>query len=130
MSEIPNPKKKVDESWKEQIEAERAGAQPEKSTENPNAGTDAAGQAEEPKKVSFPMFLSTLGMQALIALGELENPADGKKSTQLPQAEYMIDLIGLIQEKTRGNLTDQENSMIQELLYELRMRFVEKRGKA
>lgn len=105
-------KKNVDESWKDR-------ADKEKKTEDE--------RKEGPKmQMTFPIFVSSLGMQALVALGEMENPLTKKKETDLDQAHYMIDIIELLQQKTKGNLTSEETQMIEGLLYQLRMLYVSK----
>src|SRR3989338_5344246 len=119
-------KKKVDESYKTQIEKEKTtseGASP--------ASKETPAQKEfampEP---NFPFFITTLAMQATIALGDAENPADGKKGESLPQAKFLIDTLGMLQEKTKNNLTSEESAMLEGILYELRMRYVQKTAPA
>jgi len=127
MADIPNPDKKVDETWKEGIEAERRSdpKTQEKKPEQPK--TSGASDADaEPQEVSFSLFISTLAMQAYVALGELADPASQEKKIHLPQAKYMIDLIHLIHEKTKGNLSPDEEKMISGLLYQLQLKYVEK----
>lgn len=74
--------------------------------------------------VDFGMFITSLGMQALMALGEIENPGTGKKEKELSQAKYLIDLIEMLQKKTKGNLNEAETKIIDQLLYELRMKYI------
>ena len=108
-------KKKVDESWKSSVEQER---------ESPSAS--AAEEGIPPANTDFPFFISTLGMQTLLALGEIADPATGEKKTSLPQAQYLIEIIRMLSDKTKGNLSKEEASMVQNLLYELQMKFVAK----
>ena len=110
----PSVQKKVDESWKDSVAKEK--------------GSSSAGAPEPAEQESaFSYFLSTLGMQALAALGELEDPATGGPARpNLPQAKYLIDTLQLLEEKSRNNRTPEEESMLQNLLYELRMKFVQK----
>lgn len=75
--------------------------------------------------VNFSSFVLSLATSALIHLGEESNPATGQKSIQLPMARQVIDLISILEEKTKGNLTPQEASLLSELLYTLRMKYVE-----
>ena len=82
-------------------------------------------ESYEMPPVDFNLFVSSLGMQALMALGEIENPIDKRKQKQLPQAKYLIDTLEMLKTKTIGNLNDQETNTIQTLLYELRMKYVE-----
>jgi hypothetical protein len=123
MAETPeNPsgftvKKKVDESWKDTVHKE--------IEETP---TDAAA-AQSPPASEFIFFVSTLGMQALLALGEIAYPATGEKTLDVPQAKYLIDTIHMLEQKTAGNLTEEESSTLKTLLYELHLVFVEKTRK-
>ena len=109
-------KKKVDESWKGAVEKEKGDEEPE----NPDASESAP---------IFASFLSTLGMQALFALGELPDPASPELKTDLSQAKYLIDVIQVLSDKTRNNLSEKEADMMKDLLYSLRMKFVEKAKK-
>ncbi|MBU4305189.1 MAG: DUF1844 domain-containing protein [Candidatus Omnitrophica bacterium] len=79
---------------------------------------------EEFPEPTFSVFISSLAMQALIALGEIENPITNKKETEPEQAKYLIDTISMIQEKTKNNLTEEEAKIIDQILYELRMKYV------
>ena len=59
-------------------------------------------------------------------LGDTEDPVSGRKiEPHLPAAQQMIDILSLLEEKTRGNLTAEERQLLEQLLYELRVRFVE-----
>ena len=117
-------KKKVDESYKTGVEREK------QKTEGASAASGEAQRAEEfaAPEPSFPFFITTLAMQATIALGDAQNPADGKKEESLPQAKFLIDTLGMLQEKTKNNLTSEENSMLEGILYEFRMHYVQKTG--
>jgi len=74
----------------------------------------------------FSFFVTTLGIQASIFLGILENPVTHKKEEDLIQAKFIIDTLSMIKEKTTGNLTQEENTLLENVLYELRMQYVEK----
>ena len=127
-SEEPT-KKRVDESWKEDAQREKhapAPAQPggKKPAAAPVAG---AGQAkQELPQAQFDLFVSGLGMEALVALGELPHPATRRQGTNLPQARYLIDLLGVIEQKTKGNLSTQEEQLLRDSLYQLRARYLAK----
>ena len=86
-------------------------------------------QKTAPEEGSFPVnfssFILSLATSALIHLGEEANPATGAKSLQLPMARQVIDLISLLEEKTKGNLTEDESSLVSQLLFTLRMKYVE-----
>ena len=76
--------------------------------------------------VSFAQFLLSLGTTAAIHFGDLPDPVSGEKGeTNLLAASQMIELLGMLQEKTRGNLEPEEAKLLEDLLYDLRMRFVQ-----
>ncbi len=75
-------------------------------------------------EINFINFLFSLSTSALIQLGEIEDPISKKQDKSLPLAKQTIDLIGMLQEKTKGNLTPNEEKMIENILYDLRMRYV------
>lgn len=78
---------------------------------------------------NFSLFISSLSMQALIFLGEIENPLTHKTEKNLDQARYIIDTIAMLKEKTKGNLDAQESNVIDNILYELRMKYTSQTGK-
>jgi hypothetical protein len=85
-------------------------------------------QAEEGEKlpgIDFPTFLLSLSHSALVHLGDAPSPVDGKREVSLPLARQTIDLLALLQEKTKGNLSGEEERILDQALYDLRMRFVE-----
>jgi hypothetical protein len=81
--------------------------------------------------VDFSTFVLSLAHSTLVHLGEAPDPASGKPALQnLPMAHQTIDLIALLAEKTRGNLTGEEERLIEQLLYDLRLRYVEVSNKS
>ena len=113
--------KRVDESWKDKVETEKETVVKETVV---NEDSSSAAQMEEFPEPTFSIFISSLAMQALIALGEIENPITNKKETEKEQAKYLIDTISMIQEKTKNNLTEEEAKVVDQVLYELRMKYV------
>jgi hypothetical protein len=77
-------------------------------------------------ELSFTAFVLSLANTAAIHFGDVPDPQTGRPSEpDLQGASQMIEILGLLEEKTRGNLTAEERSMLDQVLYELRMRFVE-----
>jgi uncharacterized protein DUF1844 len=74
--------------------------------------------------VDFHTFVLSLGSSALLHLGELEHPEGGPAEKDLPMAKHTIDILSMLEEKTRGNLTSAEEKLMQSLLYDLRLRYV------
>ncbi len=79
----------------------------------------------EENKLDFNAFVLSLGSSAIIHMGEAPDPTTGEKAEpNLALAQQSIDLLALLQEKTRGNLTADESKFIEQMLYDLRMLFV------
>jgi len=74
---------------------------------------------------SLKTFVSGMAGQVLISLGLFEDPTTGKKEPHLEQAKYSIDLLQILYDKMRGNLTEEEEQLMKTILYDLRMRYVE-----
>jgi Domain of unknown function (DUF1844) len=80
---------------------------------------------EEPA-ISFAGFVISLATTAAVHFGDYADPVTGKKEEpNLPAAHQMIELITMLQDKTKGNLTPDEAKLVEDLLYELRMRFIQ-----
>jgi hypothetical protein len=75
--------------------------------------------------IDFATFVLSLSHSALMHLGEAPHPETGKVERDLALARQTIDLIGMLEEKTKGNLTGDEERLVGQILYDLRMRFVE-----
>ncbi len=122
-------RKRVDESWKEQAEREKRIAE-QQAAPSTSAGAPAGTrpEAEGPLQARFDLFVSGLAMEALIAMGDMPHPTTRKQATNLPQAKYLIDLLGVLEEKTKGNLSAEEARLLKDALYQLRMRYLSKSG--
>jgi len=108
-------KKNIDESWKDSVHNEN------EETKKPEpADKDALPEA------NFGFFVTTLGLQAGIFLGEIPNPATGKKEENMAQAKFIVDTLGMLKEKTNNNLTKEESQLLESILYELRIQYVAK----
>ncbi len=75
-------------------------------------------------EINFPTFIFSLNSSALVNLGVIEDPATNQKAKNLPIAKQTIDILGMIEKKTQGNLSDDEANMLKTMLYELRMLYV------
>lgn len=74
--------------------------------------------------VTFTAFLVSLNSSALFHLGEIADPVTGKKEVDLTLAKHAIDTLKLLQEKTKGNLTPEEKGLLEDMLFDLKMRYV------
>ena len=97
------------------------------------------GKIEEPLKedirqevplpeISFINLVFSLSTSVLIQLGEIQDPVTQQLDKNLPLAKQTIDLIGMLQEKTKGNLISDEEKLLENILYDLRMRYVKATG--
>jgi len=102
--------KNIDESWKEAVDKERENLEKEGKT--------------IPTEPDFIFFVTTLSLQASIDLGQVPNPVTNKKEENLAQAKFIIDTLGMLKEKTKGNLNQDEANFLENILYELRMQYV------
>src|ERR1700752_1853760 len=77
-------------------------------------------------EITFATFVVGLSTQALVHLGELPDPHTSQPGTDLPAAQQLIDIIAMLENKTRGNLDHDEQAMLEAILFELRMKYVER----
>ena len=130
---MPDEKKIIiDEDWKSQVQAEKEAAAKQKPAAAPSEA-GAAGQAQPPfdmgdvemPPASLELLLTTLATEALVAMGQVPHPATQQMVVHRNHAKYLIDTIEVLREKTKGNLTPSEQQMIDGLLHQLRMVFIE-----
>lgn len=86
---------------------------------------DAAVHRDELPSIDFSTFIISLSTQALMHLGEMIDPVTGNVEKDVAVAKQTIDIIGMLSEKSRGNLDETEEQLVKEVLYNLRMRYVE-----
>jgi hypothetical protein len=95
----------------------------------PNEGqafTAFSPRREAALEITFGTFVVGLSTQALVHLGELPDPHTKQPAEDLPAAQQLIDIIAMLENKTRGNLDPDEQSMLEAILFELRMKYVER----
>ena len=108
----------------EKDERPESGTQKEEKAE-PEAAAEQAEHMPFPE-INFSTFIFSLNTSALLHLGEVPDPATGKQQEDLAMAKQTIDLIAMLEEKTRGNLTSDEENLVKHILYDLRLRYVQK----
>ena len=77
-------------------------------------------------QVCFPTFVLSLSSSALVHLGEVPDPETGKTAENIEMAKHTIDILAMLEEKTRGNLDAEESKLLKDMLFELRMHYVRK----
>ena len=80
----------------------------------------------KPPVPDFKFFISTLALQASIFLGQIPNPVSQKIEPDMLQAKFIIDTLGMLQEKTKNNLSDEEADLLENFLFELRTVYLSK----
>jgi hypothetical protein len=98
-----------------------------KQKDETRAGGDGRAKTYALPKIDFSTFVLSINSSALVQLGLIEDPVGGQKTKNLPLAKQTIDLLAMLEEKTRGNLTSDEENILKNILYELRMLYVKER---
>jgi len=89
---------------------------------------DVSAQEGPLPEIDFTNFILSLSTSALIQLGEIQDPFTQKSTKNLPVAKQTIDLVSMLKEKTKGNLSREEEKVIDYVLYDLRIRYVKAAG--
>lgn len=111
--------------------AAKAAAAEEAFEEAAQKAASTADKTEEQRllpEITFPSFIFSLSSTAFASLGAIPHPETGMVEKNLPLAKQTIDLLGLLREKTRNNLTREEDNLFDHLLYDLRMAYVREVG--
>jgi len=112
---------------------EKTGSEEKVTSQEAQAGQEAYDEAAEMCGVSedrplppidFSTFVLSLSQAALLHLGKVDDPETGGREISFPLARQSIDLLTMLQDKTRGNLTEEELKLLENLLYDLRMKYV------
>ena len=118
----------IDEDWKSQVQAEK-----EEAAKATSSSTTAADKEAEPAEAgdpqmppaSFELLVTSLATEALMALGQMPHPVTGKAQAQRNLAKYLIDTLDMLKQKTAGNLSHNEQQVIDSVLHQLQLVFVE-----
>jgi len=124
MTEEQDQAKPASSDWREQARREKERLA-EELDKQPEGGEGEGGEPGEMPEADLTHFVSSLAMQVMMFLGQVENPMVGKRILDLGAAKYNIDILGILAEKTKGNLTKEEEQAMTGLLSELRMRYVQ-----
>lgn len=121
------PKLIIDTDWKSQAQAEKDRLEQAAVAKKPKAapGTPGSDGAPEDDKVRFEDVVALLASQSLSYLGYFPDPRTGQAVVSLEYAKLHIDMLGIIEEKTKGNLSEAEATALTRTVSELRMAFVE-----
>ena len=125
MADKDNDEKKIiiDEDWKEQAQKEKEELTKEAETEKDTKEEQAQVKRELPA-ADFSGLVSMLTTQAFFALGLIRTEEDKDQPADLQLAKYNIDMLEVIEQKSKGNLTEDEEKLLSSALHQLRMSFV------
>lgn len=116
----------IDEDWKSQVAAEKEAAAQRKSPGDVDASADASHGNDMPPlpEASFELLVTTFVTEAMVALGQFPHPGTGEMAADPEHAKFAIDMLDVIAEKTKGNLSAGEAQGLEDILHQLRMAFV------
>jgi len=125
--EEEKPKIVSDEGWKEEAKREKEKLSEKKKKETGQEQAQEAGGVGSLPPPSFMGLVNILVLQALLYMGRLHDPNDkeAKIPVNMDLAKHHIDLLGILEEKTKGNLTDEESKALSLTLHEIRMQYVQ-----
>jgi len=95
-------------------------------TQESSAPGEAVVDQQQPFQIDFSTFIMSLTSSAFYHLGDIADPETGKTETNLPAVHQTIDMLTMLREKTQGNLNTEENKLLEQLVYELQMKYVAK----
>lgn len=119
------------------IKDKRASNQSEEEAQATDASREkASAETQEPAaseqqsfELNFSTFVLSLTSSAFYHLGDIPDPVTGQRQENLPAVKQTIDILIMLKEKTQGNLDGEEAKLIEQLIYELQMKYVAKTGK-
>ena len=120
--EDPAPKLHIDSDWKTEARAEKARLESVEEAKEIKGDPPRAG---EMPKADMRGLIGVLASQAIMGLGAVGDPKGGKVVVDLPGSQFCIDLLAVLEEKTKGNLSDEEAKELNQILAELRGRYVQ-----
>jgi hypothetical protein len=105
--------------------SEEPKGKPSRAKEEPGKGADEKTSPPSPlREIDFSSFIFSLSTSALLHLGEVPDPETQERQKDLPLAKQTIDILGMLWEKTKGNLNPEESKMLETILADLRWRYV------
>jgi len=110
-----------------QISEDNAAFLDDQETKDQEKQTDLSEKKEtEPFQIDFSAFIMSLTSSAFYHLGDMPDPSTGKTETNLPAVQQTIDMLIMLRGKTKGNLKEDESKLIEQLIYELQVKYVAK----
>lgn len=114
-----------DDDWKERVKSEDRRRDEQAAATHAPPGSESAAKVDRLPRADFSILVQMFTTQAMTALGIIPPPGAQQPEQHLPLARHFIDLLGVLEQKCRGNLTPTEERMLTTSLHELRLAFVE-----
>lgn len=118
----------IDEDWKSQVAAEKEAAAQQQSSAGAEGTQSSAGASNGDEmplpEASFELLVTTFVTEAMVALGQFPHPGTGAIEADPEHAKFAIDMLDVIADKTKGNLSPVEAQGLEDILHQLRMAFV------
>lgn len=116
------------ESSEAETPREESPPQQDEEMKSPDIAEQDSQESEQDSQesINFSSFLLSIATTGMVHLGEIPEPTTGQAQENLEAARQMIDIVGILKEKTEGNLSSEESQLLENLLYELRMKFLSK----
>jgi hypothetical protein len=115
----------IKDSRSSQLSGEEAETHETQESSAPSE-TGADQNNQQPFQIDFSTFIMSLTSSAFYHLGDIADPETGKTETNLPAVHQTIDMLTMLRGKTQGNLNEEENKLLEQLIYELQMKYVAK----
>ena len=113
---------------KKEDEAKPHKSEPKEQTAKDTASADQPEEMFPLPEINFATFIFSLNSSALVQLGIIGDPATGQKTKNLPIAKQTIDILAMLEEKTKGNVTKDEANLLTNILYDLRLMYVKEKA--
>ena len=123
----PTEQEAPDSSAAEDDRAAAAAGEDGKPDTSAASKADEADESPPMPEINFATFVVSLNASALLHLGAIEDPNTGQTDKNLPMAKQTIDILNMLQEKTSGNLSTEEENMLKNILYDLRIMYVKEK---
>ena len=118
------PKIHVDSDWKAEAQAEKAKLEAQEKAKQQETEKDGEQPGKLPK-ADFKSLMGVLASQAIMGLGAMNDPKTGRVVIDMNGARFSIDLLGVLEEKTKGNISEEQSKELAQILAELQSRFVQ-----
>ena len=114
---------------KDHRQSQKTDEEIEKESQNPEESSSEQQETIQDFKIDFSTFILSLTSSAFYHLGEMPDPKTGERKTDLNAVKQTIDIISMLQTKTEGNLSEEEKKLIEQLIYELQVKFLDAQNK-